>query len=140
MLALPTSFHPNSLPLLLATIGRDPLPVMIQVNTSGEETKHGVEPSGCVPLALHIASACPHLRLAGLMTIGMPDYSSRPENFECLAACRREVAEALHTDPAALELSMGMSGDYEQAVEMGSTNVRVGSTIFGARNYGNAMG
>lgn len=101
------------------------------------------------------------------MTIGMPDYSSRPENFDCLVRasapvrgrqcrrvglplfidepilrlfapqrrCREDVAAALAVDPSSLELSMGMSGDFEQAIEMGSTNVRVGSTIFGARSY-----
>lgn len=69
------------------------------------------------------------------MTIGMPDYTSRPENFQTLGACRAAVAEALGVDCGALELSMGMSGDYVQAIEMSSNNVRVGSTIFGARNY-----
>ncbi|KAL4457402.1 hypothetical protein ABPG75_012267 [Micractinium tetrahymenae] len=105
------------------------------VNTSGEESKYGVEPKDCVALARHIHESCKHLRLAGLMTIGMPDYSSRPENFQCLSDCRKAVAEALGLPEAELELSMGMSGDFEQAVEMGSTNVRVGSTIFGARVY-----
>ena len=71
------------------------------------------------------------------MTIGMPDYTSKPENFECLARCRAEVAAALALDEDALDLSMGMSGDFEAAVRMGSTNVRVGSTIFGARSYPN---
>ena len=61
---------------------------MIQVNTSGEETKYGVEPEACVELAQHIHQKCNSLKLAGLMTIGMPDYSSRPENFTCLADCR----------------------------------------------------
>jgi uncharacterized pyridoxal phosphate-containing UPF0001 family protein len=114
------------------------LDVFVQVNTSGEESKHGVEPGEpCVALARHVAERCPHLRLAGLMTIGQPDYSSRPENFARLAECRAAVAAALGLGPPedALELSMGMSGDFEQAVEMGSTNVRVGSTIFGARDY-----
>lgn len=59
-----------------------------QVNTSGEESKYGVEPSEVVPLAKHVAESCPNLKLAGLMTIGMPDYTSRPENFDCLAKCR----------------------------------------------------
>lgn len=59
-----------------------------QVNTSGEESKYGVEPKDCVPVAVHIAKSCKNLRLAGLMTIGMPDFSSRPENFTCLAQCR----------------------------------------------------
>ena len=116
-----------------------PLDVFVQVNTSGEESKHGVEPGqACVDLARHVRDRCPNLRLAGLMTIGQPDYSSRPENFERLAACRAEVAAALGLDAGALEMSMGMSGDFEQAVEMGSTNVRVGSTIFGARDYSSA--
>lgn len=119
-----------------ANTGRQPpLSVMVQVNTSGEESKYGVEPADVVPLATHIASKCPQLRLAGLMTIGMPDYTSRPENFKLLSECRDAAAKALGLEPSSLELSMGMSGDFEQAVEMGSTNVRVGSTIFGARDY-----
>jgi len=63
-----------------------------QVNTSGEEAKSGVDPEGCVPLAAHIARECPSLKLAGLMTIGMQDYTSTPENFKCLAQCRCAVA------------------------------------------------
>ncbi len=62
---------------------------------------------------------CKHLRLAGLMTIGQPDYSSRPENFTCLASCRAEVVAALGVATDSLELSMGMSGDFEQAVSCG---------------------
>jgi uncharacterized pyridoxal phosphate-containing UPF0001 family protein len=50
------------------------------------------------------------------MTIGQPDYSSRPENFTCLMQCRAEVAKALGVPEDSLELSMGMSGDFEQAV------------------------
>ena len=71
---------------------RQPGAFRTQVNTSGEESKYGVEPGDVVPLARHVATRCPHLRLGGLMTIGQPDYSSRPENFTCLAACREEVA------------------------------------------------
>lgn len=113
---------------------QEALPVMVQVNTSGEETKSGINPGEpCVTLSRIIHDECPNLRLAGLMTIGMPDYSSRPENFKCLMNCRREVALALGLQENHLELSMGMSGDFESAIEMGSTNVRVGSTIFGAR-------
>lgn len=112
-----------------------PLSVLVQVNTSGEESKYGVVPEECVALAQHIARNCSNLHLAGLMTIGMPDYSSRPENFACLADCRKQVADSLGLKESDLELSMGMSGDFEAAIEMGSTNVRVGSTIFGARVY-----
>lgn len=68
------------------------VPAHLQVNTSGEESKYGVDPGeATVALASHIARECPNLCLAGLMTIGMPDYSSRPENFACLAECRRQV-------------------------------------------------
>jgi PLP dependent protein len=70
-------------------LGRSqPLAVLVQVNTSGEESKHGVEPRDAPALAAHVAAACPRLRLAGLMTIGMPDYTSRPENFQCLKETR----------------------------------------------------
>jgi uncharacterized pyridoxal phosphate-containing UPF0001 family protein len=106
---------------------------MVQVNTSGEESKFGVEPKDCLPLARHIRDECSNLAFRGLMTIGMPDYTSRPENFQSLAACRDEVCAALGLETKDVELSMGMSGDYESAIEMGSDNVRVGSTIFGAR-------
>mmetsp|Transcript_48717 Transcript_48717/g.155987 ORF Transcript_48717/g.155987 Transcript_48717/m.155987 type:complete len:139 (+) Transcript_48717:453-869(+) len=113
-----------------------PLSVMVQVNTSGEESKSGVEPgAACVELARHIHTSCPGLKLAGLMTIGMPDYTSRPENFECLSLCRQDAAAALGLSEESLDLSMGMSGDFEAAIAAGSTNVRVGSTIFGARSY-----
>lgn len=115
--------------------GGAPLPVYVQVNTSGEDSKSGVEPGEVVDLATHVVDHCKHLKLAGLMTIGMPDYTTRPENLKCLAECRTRVSQALQIPEDALELSMGMSGDFEQAVEMGSTNVRVGSTIFGARDY-----
>lgn len=125
----------NKLSNAVEALGRSSLPVMLQVNTSGEESKYGCTPDGVVQLAQYVADQCPGLKLAGLMTIGQPDYSSRPENFVCLAECRAQVAAALGMAPEQLELSMGMSGDFEQAVEMGSTNVRVGSTIFGARDY-----
>eukprot|EP00241_Pyramimonas_parkeae_P011121 CAMPEP_0114238772 /NCGR_PEP_ID=MMETSP0058-20121206/8099_1 /TAXON_ID=36894 /ORGANISM="Pyramimonas parkeae, CCMP726" /LENGTH=236 /DNA_ID=CAMNT_0001350897 /DNA_START=119 /DNA_END=829 /DNA_ORIENTATION=+ len=112
------------------------LNVLVQVNTSGEESKFGVCPGEEVlSLCRHVHAECAHLRFNGLMTIGMPDYTSRPENFECLAKCRAEVAADLGLEVEELELSMGMSGDFENAIEMGSTNIRVGSTIFGARDY-----
>ena len=116
-----------------AKVGAGKLGVMVQVNTSGEESKFGVEPKDCLPLARHIRDECSNLAFRGLMTIGMPDYTSRPENFQSLAACRDEVCAALGLETKDVELSMGMSGDYESAIEMGSDNVRVGSTIFGAR-------
>ncbi|KEG12323.1 putative alanine racemase [Trypanosoma grayi] len=112
------------------------LDVYLQVNTSGEESKSGTEPGEpTVELAQHIQANCKHLNLAGLMTIGMPDYTSRPENFDCLLRCRADVAAALGIPVDSLALSMGMSGDYENAIKMGSTVVRVGSSLFGQRYY-----
>ncbi|KAJ9689671.1 hypothetical protein PVL29_012384 [Vitis rotundifolia] len=114
---------------------KKPLKVMVQVNTSGEESKSGVDPAACVELVKHVALGCPNLEFCGLMTIGMPDYTSTPENFKTLANCRSEVCKSLGITEEQCELSMGMSGDFELAIEMGSTNVRIGSTIFGAREY-----
>lgn len=125
----------NRLDRVVADLGRKPLKVLVQVNTSGEESKFGVDPSGCVELAKHVKLGCPNLVFSGLMTIGMLDYSSTPENFKALANCRKEVCKELGIPEEQCELSMGMSADFEQAIEMGSTNVRVGSTIFGAREY-----
>ncbi|KAH7672205.1 Pyridoxal phosphate homeostasis protein [Dioscorea alata] len=125
----------NLLDRIVANLGRKPLKVLVQVNTSGEESKSGVDPAGCVELAKHVKLDCPNLVFSGLMTIGMLDYSSTPENFKTLVNCRTEVCKALGIPEEQCELSMGMSNDFEQAIEAGSTNVRIGSTIFGAREY-----
>ncbi|KAL3740787.1 hypothetical protein ACJRO7_021981 [Eucalyptus globulus] len=125
----------NRLDSFVASAGRNPLKVFIQVNTSGEESKSGVEPSSCVELAKHVSQNCSNLEFCGLMTIGNLDYTSTPENFKTLASCRSEVCKALGIPEEKCELSMGMSGDFEQAIEMGSTNVRIGSIIFGSREY-----
>ncbi|WVY94824.1 hypothetical protein V8G54_033912 [Vigna mungo] len=120
----------NLLDRAVATVGRKPLKVFVQVNTSGET-------SLCVDLVKHITN-CPNLEFSGLMTIGMLDYSSTPENFKVanmLSNCRSEVCKALGIPETQCELSMGMTGDFEQAIEMGSTNVRIGTAIFGAREY-----
>ncbi|OVA09765.1 Alanine racemase [Macleaya cordata] len=130
----------NRLDNVVASIGREPLKVLVQVNTSGEESKSGVEPSGCVELVKHVKQGCPNLEFSGLMTIGMLDYTSTPENFRTLSKCRVEVCKALGITEEQCELSMGMSGDFEQAIEIGSTIVRIGSTIFGAREYPKKQG
>ncbi|OQR83979.1 proline synthetase co-transcribed bacterial protein [Achlya hypogyna] len=110
------------------------LPVLVQVNTSGEVQKSGVAPEDCVALAQHIASSCTHLKFSGLMTIGRFDDET-DDCFVKLVACRKAVGAALGVDEKTLELSMGMSDDFQSAIAHGSTHVRVGSTIFGARNY-----
>ena len=118
-----------------------PLRVMVQVNTSGEPQKGGVEDApSAVALVKHIKEACPHLSWAGLMTIGAaPDGVLTPTPAECfgrLVRVRDAVLAALPPPaprPDEVELSMGMSGDWAEAIEAGSTEVRVGSAIFGAR-------
>ncbi|KAJ3046081.1 hypothetical protein HDV00_003831 [Rhizophlyctis rosea] len=114
----------------------EPLRVFLQINTSGEGSKSGMSPQECVSVAEHVIQNCSQLKLCGLMTIGSPDADDGDFNpdFQRLADCKQQVDAKLGTD---LELSMGMSDDYELAIRMGSTNVRVGSSIFGARFYPN---
>lgn len=102
------------------------------MDTSGEDTKSGVTAEEAVELAQHILSNCPHLKLAGVMTIGAPGDMGC---FDRLVEARKLVATATGLEAEALELSMGMSGDFEEAIARGSTNVRVGSSIFGERDY-----
>eukprot|EP00123_Amoebidium_parasiticum_P016427 comp23424_c0_seq1/m.38968 comp23424_c0_seq1/g.38968 ORF comp23424_c0_seq1/g.38968 comp23424_c0_seq1/m.38968 type:complete len:253 (-) comp23424_c0_seq1:223-981(-) len=115
---------------------KDRLSVLVQVNSSSEENKHGVEPSACAELVRFIQTECPRLRFSGLMTIGMfgRDPNDKPNpDFKLLVDTRSALCQELGLNPEDLELSMGMSDDFEHAIELGSTNVRVGSTIFGAR-------
>ncbi|KAI8423318.1 hypothetical protein MSG28_014337 [Choristoneura fumiferana] len=112
------------------------LKVMVQVNTSAEEAKNGVPPSEATSLVEHVLKQCPNLEFIGLMTIGIYDYdmANGPNpDFITLAKCRQELCEKLNMDIKNIELSMGMSTDYEHAIEQGATTVRVGSVIFGAR-------
>jgi pyridoxal phosphate enzyme (YggS family) len=124
-----------------AAAGRDDLRILVQVNTTGEAAKSGVTPEECAKLARFVVDECSNLRFAGLMTIGAYGDTS-PKYFEALRKCKEDVIvaigdQAVKAMPDGMfELSMGMSGDYPLAIERGSTNVRVGSSIFGARNYG----
>ena len=111
---------------------RSSLNIFIQVDTSGEITKSGIADAELNELMSFISTQCPFLTIKGLMTIGAPDdYSC----FDRLVACRTTVASALNVEETSLQLSMGMSGDFEEAISRGSTSVRVGSTIFGPRIY-----
>lgn len=105
--------------------------VLVEVNAGGEATKHGVEPAGAVRLAEEIV-ALDGVAVKGLMSI--PPRAEDPEEtrpyFRDLAALRDLVAAAV---PGATELSMGMTADFEQAIEEGATIVRVGEAIFGPR-------
>lgn len=113
------------------------LDVYIQVNTSGEAQKSGVLGYEAVAkLAQHILSACNHLNLLGLMTIGSFEQSASDganKDFASLNAYRAEVEQALNLPEGSLGLSMGMSHDFIEAIRQGSTNVRVGSHLFGGR-------
>jgi PLP dependent protein len=111
------------------------LAIFVQVNTSGEDSKSGVDPTDVVSLCKEIKSSCENLQLKGLMTIGAEGDLSC---FDCLVQCRKEVSEALDIPLDELELSMGMSGDFKEAIAKGATYVRIGSTIFGARDYSQA--
>jgi pyridoxal phosphate enzyme (YggS family) len=122
-----------------AAAERGPLKVFLQVDSSGEDSKSGVQPGPeLLELVAYITEQCPLLTISGLMTIGAPGDSSC---FDRLVEARETVAAALQAHAGesapALELSMGMSGDFEAAIERGATSVRVGSTIFGARLYPN---
>ncbi|XP_076244926.1 pyridoxal phosphate homeostasis protein isoform X2 [Calliopsis andreniformis] len=112
------------------------LKVMVQVNTSKEQEKSGCEVEETPSLVSYIIENCKNLEFVGLMTIGMYGYdvTKGPNpDFLCLKECRQNVSKKLNINLECIELSMGMSNDYEQAVEMGSANVRVGSAIFGER-------
>ncbi|NXR49022.1 PLPHP protein, partial [Hippolais icterina] len=120
------------------------LKVMVQVNTSGEDSKHGLPPGDTTAAVEHVINKCPSLEFVGLMTIGSigHDLSKGPNpDFQVLLSLRQEVCEKLNLPLDKVELSMGMSTDFQHAIEVGSTNVRIGSTIFGERDYSNkAMG
>lgn len=117
------------------------LRIYIQVNTSGEENKAGIEPAAAPVLARFIREKCPRLKLQGVMTIGAIARSkaTTPENenedFVCLRETRDRIVSELGLSgaEAELELSMGMSSDFEGAIALGSDQVRVGTTIFGER-------
>jgi pyridoxal phosphate enzyme (YggS family) len=114
-----------------ATRGR-PMDVLLQVNVSGEGTKGGYEPADVEREAARLA-ALPGLRVRGVMTMA-PFDADEPTLRRVFAGARRcgeQVRAAGHAD--ATELSMGMSGDFEVAVEEGATLVRLGTVLFGAR-------
>lgn len=111
-----------------------PVDVLIEVNIAREKTKAGVDPEGAVKLAKAI-SAMPNLKLRGLMAI--PPSFEQPEMSRPYFAMVRRLAERINKErlPGVYlrELSMGMSNDFEVAIEEGATMVRLGTAIFGTR-------
>ena len=110
-----------------------PLQVLIQVNTSGEVSKSGVTEAEVFELA-ELISRLPNLTLRGLMSIpaNVSDYESQLREFQKLATLKQTLEAQF---PEIDTLSMGMSGDMTAAIEAGSTMVRIGTAIFGARDY-----
>jgi pyridoxal phosphate enzyme (YggS family) len=108
--------------------------VLLEVNIAGESSKGGTTTAGLLELVAVVARL-PHLRVRGLMT--MPPFFDDPEGarpyFRELARLAGVVASQGIAGVAMAELSMGMSGDFEVAIEEGATLVRVGSAIFGER-------
>ena len=116
-----------------AEAGGPPLPVLIEVNVSGETSKSGVAPAALDRLADAVRAA-PHLAPRGLMTIA-PFGATEPELRRVFARLRALRDGLAARDPQAgwTALSMGMSGDYEAAILEGATEVRLGTALFGPR-------
>ncbi|MEN5034075.1 YggS family pyridoxal phosphate-dependent enzyme [Pseudomonas sp. TWI929] len=111
--------------------GLAPLNICLQVNVSGEDSKSGCAPADLPALAKAVA-ALPNLRLRGLMAIPEPtdDRAAQEAAFASLRQLQEGLGLGLDT------LSMGMSHDLEAAIAQGATWVRIGTALFGARDYG----
>jgi hypothetical protein len=113
--------------------------ILIEINSAMEETKSGIAAEGLRQLVTEIVSECSNLRVRGIMCI--PPIAVDPEDARPYFREAAALFEDMHSWQLPAErfrpdvLSMGMSGDFEVAIEEGSTIVRVGSSIFGPRNY-----
>ena len=117
-------------------IDRD-IKCLVQVNMSGEESKHGLRPSDVEDFVRYCSSNCPRIRIVGMMTMAAADADEKGVRA-CFRGLRdlSQSIDRLGLDNVKMkELSMGMSGDYKIAIEEGSTIVRVGTSIFGKRDY-----
>jgi len=111
-------------------------PVLLQVNISGEDSKSGMEPGAVIPFVEEMEKR-PHLKIMGLMT--MAPFVSDPEAarpvFKKAKILYDSIADMDYAHVDMRYLSMGMSNDYEVAIEEGSTMVRIGRALFGERVY-----
>jgi hypothetical protein len=107
--------------------------ILVEVNVSGEKSKSGLEPARLRETVAHILEACPRLTLEGFMT--MAPFAEDPEEARPVFRRLRELRDDMARTFGAVfpRLSMGMSGDYEVAVEEGATWVRLGTVLFGER-------
>ena len=114
------------------------MPILVEVNIAAEESKFGIAADDAMQLVEEIATL-PNLKINGLMTIA-PYVTDAEENrpyFQQIKQLSVDIKNK-NIDNVDMDiLSMGMTGDYEVAIEEGATMVRVGTGIFGARNYGN---
>jgi len=110
--------------------------ILVQVNISGEETKYGMEAAEMMKIIKEISNY-EHISIKGLMT--MPPFFNDPEDarpyFIKLRELKNEIEKQKVEGVSMEELSMGMSNDFEIAIEEGATMVRVGTAIFGERQY-----
>lgn len=110
--------------------------ILVEVNIAEEESKFGLKVDEVIPFVEKIASF-PHIRICGLMTIA-PFVENSEENRPVFADLHKlsvDIAEKNIDNVNVSILSMGMTNDYEVAIEEGATMIRVGTAIFGARNY-----
>lgn len=108
--------------------------VLMQVNTSGETSKFGVKPQEAIETFLNIQENLKEIKLKGLMTIG--PFTDDKKKIRSAFSVLREIRDKLrdHTSPESIAvLSMGMSHDYNIAIEEGSTMIRIGTALFGKR-------
>lgn len=112
------------------------MPVLIEVNIADEETKSGISGEEAARL-VEEAAALPNLAVRGLMAIAPPvdDPEDNRQYFREMRALRDQIAARKIPSVSMEELSMGMTGDFEVAIEEGATMVRVGTAIFGERQY-----
>ncbi len=109
--------------------------ILIQVNISGEESKSGIAPDE-LPSLLEAAGELSRVHVKGLMTIApKAEFGDPSVHFKNMRALFEETKQKTYKNVEMKELSMGMSNDFELAIENGATMVRVGSSIFGPRNY-----
>ena len=110
--------------------------ILLEVNIGNEESKSGFQAEEVLPLLEHIADF-PHILVCGLMAI--PPISQNPGDnrkfFQKMSQLSVDITEKKYDNVSVDCLSMGMSDDYEDAIACGSTMIRVGTAIFGARNY-----
>lgn len=108
--------------------------VLVEVNTTGEETKFGIPPGGVIDFMRSLAGFR-NIRIAGLMTIGpfLPDPEGSRPMFRQLRELKVKAALLDQPNVDMRHLSMGMTGDFEVAIEEGATLVRIGTALFGSR-------